>query len=84
MRIYNWDTLQGFFNALNNNNVKYVVMRNFEEMDKDDFFVEGHEDIDILCENVIEFINASKVFLQNDTGGRYSFCDFFFRKDSSC
>lgn len=31
-------------------------------MHKEDFFVDGHEDIDILCEDVVKFLEASKVF----------------------
>ncbi|MCM1103024.1 MAG: capsular polysaccharide synthesis protein [Clostridium sp.] len=61
MRIFQWNTVQNFFGALNENNVTYVIMRNFEDMDKEDFFVEGHEDIDILCEDTNSFIEASKV-----------------------
>lgn len=61
MRIHSWNTVQDFFGALNDQNMKYVVMRNFEDMDKEDFFVEGHEDIDILCEDVTGFIETSKI-----------------------
>lgn len=62
MRIYNWNTVQNFFDILNKNHIEYVVMRNYENMHKDNFFEDGHEDIDILCENVDTFVAASKVF----------------------
>ena len=62
MRIHNWNTIYDFFKALNDNSIRYVVLRNFEAMDKEDFFVDGHEDIDILCEDVSAFTEVSKVF----------------------
>lgn len=64
MRIHNWNTIYDFFKALNDNSIRYVVLRNFEAMDKEDFFVDGHEDIDILCEDVSAFTEVSKVFVR--------------------
>lgn len=54
----NWDSLQTFFSVLNEN-VEYLVLRNFEE------FVEGifnvdHPDIDILCRDSKELIHFAE------------------------
>ena len=50
-----WDNLLDVFEALEENDVDYAVLRNFEEITaengKDAFFVEGHDDIDIICDN---------------------------------
>ncbi len=59
MQIYNWDSVYDLFDALNKGNVRYVVMRNFEKMNNDNFFCDGHEDIDILCEDAGQFMSVS-------------------------
>lgn len=57
---YNWNNVFDLFEALNEAGVKYVVLRNFENMHNKDFFCNGHEDIDILCENPEVFAQIAK------------------------
>lgn len=55
-----WNSLEELFEALNEN-CNYLILRNYEEMDKKIFFLEGHDDIDLLCENQLqikEFLGA--------------------------
>lgn len=56
---YNWKSLQMLFESLNKS-CRYLILRNFENMDEPDFFCNGHEDIDILCENYEKFKTAAK------------------------
>lgn len=63
--IYNWKSLQVFFSALNNN-VEYLVLRNYED------FIQGelnseHPDIDILCKESKELIHYSKSESRTDS-----------------
>ena len=55
----NWKDLESFFASLNAT-CNYVVLRNYEDMDSPQFFCDGHEDIDILCEDFKQFMEASK------------------------
>jgi len=55
----NYKNVHDFFELLNINGIKYVVLRNYEEMHNDDFFTEGHEDIDLLVEDINSFIDCS-------------------------
>ena len=52
---HNWENITCFFEALNNANIEYVVLRNYEKMHEEDFFCDGHEDIDFLVSNVEKF-----------------------------
>lgn len=58
-KIFSWDTVSSLFKALNDAGVKYVVLRNYEEMHKSNFFCEGHEDIDLLCEDAVKFAEVA-------------------------
>lgn len=60
MKEAGWDSIYEVFEVLNKNNVLYVVMRNYEEMHCDNFFCEGHEDIDFLCENTSQLVKIIK------------------------
>jgi hypothetical protein len=46
----NWNSLEELFSALNEK-CNYIVLRNWERLDTPDMFLDGHDDIDILCEN---------------------------------
>lgn len=46
----NWENIEAVFSALNKN-CSYLVLRNFEQLDSPELFLDGHEDIDILCTN---------------------------------
>ncbi len=56
----NWERLDDFFSCLNAN-TKYVVLRNFESLDKD-IVQSAHPDIDILCLNRKEMLSISRSF----------------------
>ena len=61
-----WDDLRQLFYIMNNC-CNYVVMRNYENLFKD-IYVEGHNDVDILCdskENVSLIVNGDKVHSEN-------------------
>lgn len=47
----NWNSLADFFGALHKNNVNYLVLRNYEDFNDDDFLMQGHADIDLLCDD---------------------------------
>lgn len=45
-----YDTIQDFLHALNTSGIKYVVLRNYEKMLEPKMYMDGHGDIDLLCE----------------------------------
>lgn len=55
MSVYQWNSVEELFEQLNSSGMRYVVLRNYEEMHKAKFFCNNHEDIDFLCENGYEF-----------------------------
>ena len=44
-------SIQDFFRALNQADVKYLVLRNYESLLEQELYVDGHGDIDMLCED---------------------------------
>lgn len=54
-----WKDLKSLFEKLNEE-CNYLILRNYENMDQEDFFCDGHEDIDILCDDCDQFIKAAK------------------------
>ena len=44
-------SIQDFFRALNQADVKYLVLRNYESLLEPELYVDGHGDIDMLCED---------------------------------
>lgn len=61
-----WKDFSELFEVLNASS-KYIVLRNFEFL-PDDFF-ENDKDVDILCENVIDFISSSNARVLEITEG---------------
>lgn len=56
-----FDNVEQVINLLNDNNINYLILRNFENLLDDQIYVGGHEDIDFLCEDsktVIEVLGA--------------------------
>lgn len=52
------------FEVLNNAGVNYLVLRNYEKLLTPQFFVEGHPDIDILCEDsqiIVRLLDATSL-----------------------
>ena len=47
-----WKTIDEIFTSLNNAGCNYIVMRNFECFESGDVFVDGHDDIDLLCDDI--------------------------------
>ncbi len=59
--ITRFENVKQVIDLLNDNNVNYLILRNFENLLDDQIYVGGHEDIDFLCENsmtVIEVLGA--------------------------
>ena len=46
----NWNSLTEVLNTLNEN-CNYLILRNFEELADESYYLEGHDDIDFLCDN---------------------------------
>lgn len=44
-----YQTVKLFVDALNNSGIKYLVLRNYENMLNPELYMEGHGDIDLLC-----------------------------------
>lgn len=68
--------VESAFNLLNKNNVRYAVLRNWE-LFYDDLLIEGHNDIDLLCNSkkdkkmLIKAFNAKTNYDKYD--GKYYF-----------
>lgn len=60
--------LKDLFNHLNNN-CRYLVLRNWDNLLDESIYGQGHEDIDVLCEDLGEFIKitgAKRVHSEKD------------------
>ena len=58
-----WHSIDEIFTALNESNCNYIVMRNFECFVSGQVFMNGHDDIDLLCDDlnkVRKVLNAPK------------------------
>ena len=47
----NFNSMCDVFELLNRNNIKYLILRNYDNLLSDSLYVDGHGDIDMLCEN---------------------------------
>lgn len=56
----NWKDIKELFTELNKE-CNYLVMRNYENLLDDSFFVDGHEDIDFLCEDLSKMTHVLDV-----------------------
>ena len=64
-----WNSLEEVFESLHNSNCEYIILRNYEELDDDNFYMSGHADIDFLTLNHQKFadaIGAYPRFLEDD------------------
>ena len=53
--------IEDLFNTLNDAGVKYLVLRNYENLLEPELYVDGHGDIDMLCsdsQEIVDLINA--------------------------
>lgn len=59
-----WTTIDEIFTALNEAECNYIVMCNFECFEQGKVFVNGHDDIDLLCDDIMlarrKFLNLLK------------------------
>ena len=54
-------SIRQVFDILNLNDVNYLVLRNYENLLSEELYVNGHGDIDILCENsqiIVDLLGA--------------------------
>lgn len=64
-----WNTVEHMFNALHNAKEEYIILRNYEEIEEDNFYTSGHADIDFLASNSRRFakqIDAYPRFTSDD------------------
>lgn len=50
-----WDTIDDLFSVLNASDVPYIILRNYEEIEADNFYTSGHADIDFLTSDAKRF-----------------------------
>lgn len=62
MARYVWENIEEMFAALHNAKCKYVILRNYEEIDAGNFYTSGHADIDFLTANSKYFIKITHAF----------------------
>lgn len=63
-----WNSVNELLAYLNQQKIKYVVLRNFEDLENENIII-NHGDIDFLCDNIYDFINtiqAEKKSGEND------------------
>jgi len=63
--IENHESISNIFEKLTNTGLKFLVMRNYEALNQDNLFADGHEDIDLLCDNhylAIKALNAVPIY----------------------
>ena len=61
-----WHSIEEIFTTLNNCGCNYIVMRNFEGFMTGQVLLDGHDDIDLLCDNpqkVCKILNTKRRFL---------------------
>src|SRR5690554_5015487 len=46
-----FDTIQELIEHLNASSVAYAVLRNYDNLLEDEIYMEGHGDIDLICED---------------------------------
>ena len=62
MARYVWENIEEMFAALHNAKCKYVILRNYEEIDAENFYTSGHADIDFLTKDSKCFAQAIHAF----------------------
>lgn len=64
-----WDTIEDMFNSLHKAKEEYIILRNYEEIEADNFYTSGHADIDFLAKSGRRFaeqIHAYPRFTSDD------------------
>ena len=44
-----FNSVRDFFAYIDSQKINYIVLRNYEDFERDDFLMDGHADIDMLC-----------------------------------
>lgn len=57
-----FNSIDEVFSLLNEHKVVYLVLRNFEELDNENMFIQGHPDIDMLCEDSMTIVRLLGAF----------------------
>lgn len=58
----NYSNIQSFINELNSSEVPYLVLRNYDNLLEESIYMDGHGDVDILCNDSLtlaKFVKAS-------------------------
>lgn len=64
-----WNRIEEMFEQLHKANFRYIILRNYEEIEADNFYSSGHADIDFLTSNGHQFaktIGAYPRFAEDD------------------
>ena len=64
-----WNTIEEMFAVLHSANERYVILRNYEELDSANFYSSGHADIDFLAysgKHFAKLIHAYPRFVSDD------------------
>lgn len=66
-----YDNIADMFARLNESGVPYVVLRNFDNLLEDSIYMAGHGDIDMLCLDMKQTVDAIKAKPSNPELGEY-------------
>lgn len=68
-----WNTIDEMFTTLHNAKEEYIILRNYEEIDADNFYTSGHADIDFLVRNGKRFAKRIQAYprFNSDDGIHY-------------
>ena len=67
--MFNWNNIEEMFEVLHKINFEYIILRNYEEIDEENFYISGHADIDFLVKDGYKFakvIHAYPRFIKDD------------------
>jgi hypothetical protein len=62
--IISYDRVSDVFELLNQNKVNYAILRNYDNLLDDNIYMDGHGDIDLICEDSAVFAEVIKAYPQ--------------------
>lgn len=65
IEVREWKSIKELFCSLNNSKCNYIVLRNYEELLQEQF-LEGHADIDFLCEKAERLVLCASALPRGD------------------
>lgn len=68
--------IKAFFDYLNEN-CTYIVLRNWDNLFENDIYTKGHEDIDILCDDLNKFVSLTNGHRIHQENSRDNFIVFW-------